>query len=121
MIAAFSQACFAFMFPHITSLIGLYALAALFGLAYSGVMTSFMVCIRMMVPAGIAARGLGFVSSFGMLGMGLGGFIGGALFDMTSDYVWSFTVAGLAGLFNFIVLCLFRLRIQRRTVQQNAA
>ncbi len=112
MIAAISQACLAFLFPHIASLTGLYVLAVLYGISYSAIMSSFMVCIRMMVPPGIAARGTGFVSSFGMLGMGIGGYAGGALFDVTGDYVWSYTAAGMAGLVNFGILCMFLLRIR---------
>lgn len=112
MIAAISQACLAFLFPHIASLTGLYVLAVLYGVSYSGVMSSFMVCIRMMVPPGVAARGTGFVSSFGMLGMGIGGYVGGVLFDVTGDYVWSYTAAGLAGFVNFAILCTFLLRIR---------
>ncbi len=115
MIASVSQAILAFWFPHVTSLTGIYILAAIFGVAYSGVMASFVICIRMMVPAGMSARGMGFGTSFGMIGMGLGGFIGGALFDMTGAYIWSFTIAGLAGLFNFSILVLYFFYIRQQS------
>jgi MFS family permease len=114
MIASVSQAVLAVSFPHLTSMWSIYLIAALFGVVYSGVMSSIVISVRMMVPPRMSARGMGFCTSFGMIGMGLGSFIGGYLFDQTGDYTTSFTVAGMSGLFNFVILIVFYLYVRRK-------
>jgi MFS family permease len=52
-------------------------------------------------------------SFFGWAGMGIGGFLGGQLFDLSGDYRASFFFAALMGVFNLIVLLLFQARINR--------
>jgi len=114
MIASVSQAVLAMSFPHLTSLWSIYLVAAAFGVVYSGVMASIIISVRMMVPPRMSARGMGFCTSFGMIGMGLGSFIGGYFFDQTGNYETSFTVAGIAGLFNFFILFVFYLFVRRK-------
>ena len=100
-------------FPHLTTPFGIYLLAAFFGFTYSGVMSSILVCTRMMVSAKFAARAMSLTSFFGWTGMGLGGFFGGYFYDLQGDYVWSFAFAGIMGLLNVLILLLFRSRIIR--------
>lgn len=114
MLLSLSQSVLVIWFPHISGLLGIYLLAAIFGIAYSGVMASILVCMRVMVPAAYAGRALGVSVFFGMVGMGLGGYIGGALFDLTGGYGWSYLVAGLSGGANLIILMLFHLRVRAR-------
>ena len=90
----------------------LYALAILFGFAYSGVMSCILVCTRMMVSPGFAGRAMSITSFFGWGGMGLGAFIAGLLFDMNGNYVGSFAFASVMGTLNLIVLSLFYFRIK---------
>ena len=100
-------------FPHLTTPFGIYLLAAFFGFTYSGVMSSILVCTRMMVSAKFAARAMSLTSFFGWTGMGLGGFFGGYFYDLQGGYVWSFAFAGIMGLLNVLILLLFRSRIIR--------
>lgn len=101
-----------FWFPYVENTAGLYVLAVLFGFTYSGVMSSILVCVRMMVSARFSARAMSMTSFFGWSGMGLGGFFGGFFFDMNGDYYWSFAFASTMGVLNLIVLTLFFLRIR---------
>ncbi|SVC68363.1 uncharacterized protein METZ01_LOCUS321217, partial [marine metagenome] len=80
------QTSVVFIFPHIQSHFLFYVVAIFFGIAFSGVMASFLVCIRMMVPAGVLARSMAVVAMFGWFGMGLGGWLGGLIFDLTGSY-----------------------------------
>ena len=77
-------------------------------------MSSIMVCTRMMVSGRFAARSMSVTSFFGWIGMGIGGFMGGYLFDIFGDYFWSYGFAGTAGAINLIVLTLFWLRVRSR-------
>jgi len=114
MLLSFCQTVLVIWFPHVVSLEGTYILAILFGIAYSGDMVSFIICVRVMVPAAMAGRALGIVGFFGMIGMGTGGYLGGLLFDLSGgDYFWSFTMASMAGIINLIILALFYMRRKR--------
>ena len=113
MIMSFGQTFFVFWFPHTEPGLGLYLLAIMFGFTYSGVMSSILVCTRMMVSARFAARAMSLTSFFGWAGMGLGGFFGGMLFDRYGGYSWSFTFASAMGIINLIILTMFFLRIKK--------
>ena len=114
-LMSLGQTIFVVWFPHLVSPLGIYVVAALFGFTYSGVMSSILVCTRMMVSAKFGARAMSLTSFFGWIGMGLGGFLGGYLFDIYGDYTWAFTNAGISGFINLIVLSFFFLQIRRKS------
>jgi MFS family permease len=101
-------------FPHISVSVGIFLLAAFFGFTYSGVMSSILVCTRVMVSAKFAARAMSLTSFFGWIGMGLGGYLGGYLFDLQGNYIWSFGFAGSMGALNLLILWQFWLRIKSK-------
>ena len=111
-LMSLGQTVFVVWFPHLSSPAGIYLLAAFFGFTYSGVMSSILVCTRMMVSAKYGARAMSLTSFFGWIGMGLGGFLGGYFFDVYGDYAWAFTFAGIMGLINLVILSQFWLRIR---------
>ena len=111
-LMSLGQTVFVVWFPHLSSPTGIYLLAAFFGFTYSGVMSSILVCTRMMVSAKYGARAMSLTSFFGWIGMGLGGFLGGYFFDIYGDYSWAFTFAGIMGLINLVILSQFWLRIR---------
>ena len=112
-LMSLGQTIFVVWFPELISPTIIYIMAALFGFTYSGVMSSILVCTRMMVPANYGARAMSLTSFFGWIGMGLGGFLGGYFFDIYEDYNWAFTFAGLSGVINLIILSFFFLYIKR--------
>ena len=111
-LMSLGQTVFVVWFPHLSSPAGIYLLAAFFGFTYSGVMSSILVCTRMMVSAKYGARAMSLTSFFGWIGMGLGGFLGGYFFDVYGDYSWAFTFAGIMGVVNLVILSQFWLRIR---------
>lgn len=111
------QTVLAFLFPQVAGLTTIYILAIGFGLFYSGDMVANIFCLRVMISAEYAGRALGVAVGFGMVGMGLGGYIGGVLFDSTGDYVWSFAVASIAGVVNLLILVLFNMRRKHQISQ----
>jgi len=66
----------------------------------------------MMVSAKFGARAMSITSFFGWIGMGLGGFLGGYLFDIYGDYTLAFTIAGISGIINLIILTIFFMNIR---------
>ena len=113
-LMSFGQTIFVVWFPHLISPASIYVLAALFGFTYSGVMSSILVCTRIMVSAKFGARAMSLTSLFGWIGMGLGGFLGGYFFDIYGDYTWAFTFAGITGIVNLFILVLFFMSIRKR-------
>ena len=111
-LMSLGQTVFVVWFPHLSSPAGIYLLAAFFGFTYSGVMSSILVCTRMMVSAKYGARAMSLTSFFGWIGMGLGGFLGGYFFDIYGDYSWAFTFAGIMGVINLVILSQFWFRIR---------
>jgi len=113
-LMSFGQTIFVVWFPHLISPTSIYVLAALFGFTYSGVMSSILVCTRIMVSAKFGARAMSLTSLFGWIGMGLGGYLGGYFFDIYGDYSWAFAFAGITGIVNLFILALFFMNIRRR-------
>ncbi len=111
MLMSFGQTILVFAFPFVEGLWATWILAAIFGVVYSGDMSSIIVTARMMLPARIAARSLGIVVFFGWLGMGTGAWGGGAIFDIAGDYVWSYAVAAGGGIVNLLILMAFRVML----------
>jgi MFS family permease len=114
MLASAVQTVFVFWFTQLDSLAGLYALAVLFGLGYSGVMTCIVICVREMTPLERNGVSLGIVGLFGWAGMGLGGWEGGVIFDFTGAYTVPYAIAALAGVVNLIILESLRRYIKQR-------
>jgi MFS family permease len=108
-------------FPFLESTTSVYLVAVIFGFTYSGVMSTILVCTRMMVSPNFAGRAMSITSFFGWFGMGAGGFMGGLLYDWSGDYTLSFVSAMLVGSINLLVLSLFALRIRRQTHAMNSA
>ena len=113
-LMSLGQTIFVVWFPHLISPASIYFLAALFGFTYSGVMSSILVCTRIMVSAKFGARAMSLTSLFGWIGMGLGGFLGGYFFDIYGDYSWAYTFAGITGIVNLFILALFFMNIRKR-------
>jgi MFS family permease len=107
--ASAGQTALAFLFPYAASGAQLYVLSALFGLVFSGAMTSFLSCAREYAPAGKTGLSLGVVMFFGWTGMALGAWQGGLFYDICGDYFASFANASAAGVANLLVLALLLL------------
>ena len=113
-LMSLGQTIFVVWFPHLISPASIYVLAALFGFTYSGVMSSILVCTRIMVSAKFGARAMSLTSLFGWIGMGLGGYLGGYFFDIYGDYKWAFAFSGITGIINLFILALFFMNIRKR-------
>ena len=121
MLMSAAQTIAVFFFPLVTGMASIYVLSGLFGVFYSGVMAAFIVIVRFMVPANYLARSMAVVSAAGWVGMGLGGWQGGFVVDLTGDYIWSFRNAAAAGVINVSILVLFFFSIKRARIRFAAA
>ena len=70
--------------------VGFYALAALFGLSYGGVMPLYAILVREYFGARIMGTAFGAVAMVSTLGMAIGPWAGGWLFDTFGSYFWMY-------------------------------
>jgi MFS family permease len=71
-------------------LLGFYALALMFGLAYGGVMPLYAIVVREYFGARIMGATFGAVAFASTVGMALGPWLGGVLYDSFGSYAWLF-------------------------------
>ncbi len=116
-MASLGQTAMVIWFPHIETLFGVYLLAVVFGFTYSGVMACMVISVNTMVEIRVSARSWAIVGFFAWIGMGLGSYMGGALFDLTGGYDWSFAFAAGMGAINLAILISFHFsRAKRQAV-----
>ncbi|MGK7869647.1 MFS transporter [Falsiroseomonas sp. E2-1-a20] len=72
------------------SLVSLYLISALFGLFQGGIVPSYAVIVREYFPARQAGTRVGVVLMATLLGMALGGWLSGVIFDWTGSYAVAF-------------------------------
>ncbi|WP_439597559.1 MFS transporter [Falsiroseomonas sp.] len=72
------------------SLVSLYLISALFGLFQGGIVPSYAVIVREYFPARQAGTRVGIVLMATLLGMALGGWLSGLVFDWTGSYAMAF-------------------------------
>jgi predicted MFS family arabinose efflux permease len=104
------------LFLPFDALGSLFVVSALFGLFQGGIVPSYAIIVRELYPAGEAGARVGAVLTSTMLGMALGGWLSGAIFDATGSYDAAF-VNGIAwNLLNvaIVVWLLRRLAGRRR-------
>ena len=97
-------------------LMSLYIVSALFGLAQGGIVPSYALIIRDYFPAKEAGFRISLVITATVLGMALGGWMSGEIFDLTGSYQAAFLNGIVWNLFNLaIAFWLILNRTQRLT------
>ena len=108
------QALVIFGFLFADGLTALYVLAVAFGLSQGGIVPSYTIIVRTLFPAGEAGWRIGTTMLFTVSGMALGGWLAGALYDLTGSY----TASILAALgFNLLNLAIASWLIARDRMQ----
>jgi MFS family permease len=70
--------------------VGFYTLAAMFGLAFGGVMPLYAILVREYFGAKVMGSAFGAAAMISTLGMALGPWAGGWLFDTFGSYFWMY-------------------------------
>jgi MFS family permease len=71
-------------------LTSLYLISALFGLVQGGIVPAYAIIVREYFPPGEAGSRVGIVIMATLVGMAFGGWISGAIFDLTGSYLAAF-------------------------------
>jgi MFS family permease len=85
-IGVFLQGIGLALFLIFDTLVSLYVISALFGLFQGGIVPAYALAVREYLPQRVAGERVGMVMMASLLGMALGGWIPGYLFDLTGSY-----------------------------------
>ena len=85
-----------------------YAVAALFGFVYAGVMPLYAVLARENFPLRMMGTIIGGTSTAGSLGMASGPLAGGLIYDTFADYTWLYVGAWALGIGAVLIAMTFR-------------
>jgi len=105
-------------FPLLQSELPLLALSAVFGFGFAGNMTCLILCVRQEAPASQFGGAIGMVMFIAWAGMGVGGYLGGALYDLAGGYSLAFLISGAFGAANLVVLAALAFARRQVIVQQ---
>lgn len=92
----------------------LYAISLLFGLAQGGIVPSYALVVREYMPAREAGARVGFVLMMTIMGMALGGWMAGWIYEMTGSYRLAFVNGIVWNGLNIAIMVLLLLRSHPR-------
>ncbi|CAN7718532.1 MFS transporter [Rhizobium sp. LjRoot98] len=102
------QAFGALAYVFVRELSGFYAVAALFGFIYAGVMPLYAVLARENFPQRMMGTIIGGTAMAGSLGMATGPVAGGLIYDTFATYSWLYIGAWGIGIGAFLIAMTFR-------------
>jgi MFS family permease len=102
------QAFGALAYAFVRELAGFYAVAALFGFVYAGVMPLYSVLARENFPMRMMGTIIGGFAMAGSLGMATGPIAGGLIYDAFASYKWLYFGAFTLGIGAFLIGSTFR-------------
>lgn len=108
-----------FLYLPFDGLVSLYVVSTIFGLAQGGIVPSYAVIVRELMPAKEAGRWVGFVMMSTIVGMAFGGWLSGVIYDISGSYqlaFWNGIVWNLGNIF-IITYIFLSARRERQTAQ----
>ncbi len=97
------QALMLLLFMFAESLAALYLMSALFGLSQGGIVPSYAIIVRRYFVPGETGWRVALVLSMTLLGMALGGWLAGLLYDLTGSYRMAFINAVAFNILNMMI------------------
>jgi MFS family permease len=114
-IGSAAQAFALVLYLGFNGLTSLYVVSGLFGLFQGGIIPMYAVIVREYFPAKDAGVRTGVALMFAMFGMALGGWMSGAIFDLTGSYRAAFLNGCLWNLLNLVIIGWLILRSRGNT------
>ena len=104
LIGSVAQCAALFFFLPFDTQLSLYIVSLMFGLSQGGIVPSYAIVVREYLPAKEAGERIGVIVASTILGMALGGWMSGVIFDQTGSYSLAF-VNGIAwNLLNIMIV-----------------
>jgi MFS family permease len=93
--------------------VGLFAVAAAFGLGFAGLVPNYILAARALFPSAEAGWRIPIMMFGGLLGMAAGGWMGGLIYDAFGSYAPSFALGVAANILNIAVIGFLVSRLPR--------
>ena len=103
------------LFVFFDSQTQLYLISGIFGLVFGGIVPAYGLAVRELFPARQAQTRTGVVFFFGYIGMGGGGLVGAAIYDVTLSYPTAFAVGVAFNLANLATILFIKGLARTRT------
>src|SRR5579885_1877848 len=103
-VGSLAQMVFLACYLFVDNLYALYAVSAAFGVGFGGIIPAYVLAVRDLFPAREAGWRIGTVLFAGLLGMALGAWMGGALYDWFAYYKPAFAVGVAFNLANLVLI-----------------
>ena len=120
LLGSFLQGVALLMFLPFDGLVSLYVVSAMFGLFQGGIVPSYAIIVREYFPLREVGVRTGIVLMATLFGMALGGWMSGAIFDLTGSYKAAFLNGIAWNLLNLSIASWLLLRA-RRVLRPRAA
>ncbi|MDG4647255.1 MFS transporter [Roseibacterium sp. SDUM158017] len=104
-----------FLYLPTSGLAPLYAVSLVFGLAQGGIVPSYAIIVREYLPPKEAGARVGFVIMATIVGMALGGWMSGWIYDVTGSYAWAFLNGIAFNAVNVAIMLMILLRSRPRS------
>jgi len=121
LIGSALQAFALLLYLGFNGLTSLYVVSALFGLFQGGIIPMYAVIVREYFPPREAGTRVGIALMFALFGMALGGWMSGAIFDLTGSYRAAFANGFLWNLLNIAIIGWLLIRSRTSTSGRLAA
>ena len=119
--ASACQALAVLGFAMTTGEAGLFFVSAAFGLGFSGIIPAYFLAIRELFPANQASWRIPALFFCSLVGMAIGGWLAGAIYDYTLSYVPAFAVGFAFNCANVLLIIFLMMQtkgaVRRRKVQ----
>ena len=114
LIGSVLQCIALFLFLPYNGMVSLYIISMLFGLSQGGIVPSYALVVREYMPPKEAGARVGFVLMMTIMGMALGGWMSGWIYDATGNYQLAFVNGILWNGLNIAILLLLLNRSRPR-------
>ncbi len=99
------------------AMVPLYVISTVFGLSQGGIVPSYALVVREYMPAREAGTRVGFVLMMTIMGMALGGWMSGLIYDLTGSYLMAFLNGIGWNLINIVIMATLLMRASRGRLQ----
>lgn len=113
LIGSVAQCVALFLYLPFDGLASLYIVSAVFGFAQGGIVPCYAIIVREYMPAEEAGRRVGVVITATVAGMALGGWMSGAIYDLTQSYDAAFINGIVWNLLNIVIMAAIMFRTRR--------
>ncbi|MBO9412753.1 MULTISPECIES: MFS transporter [unclassified Ruegeria] len=114
LIGSILQCISLFLFLPYDGMVSLYIISLMFGLAQGGIVPSYALVVREYMPPQEAGARVGFVMMMTIMGMALGGWMSGWIYDVTGNYQLAFINGILWNGLNIAILLMLLKRSRPR-------